>query len=130
MIFVASRESNQKGTCFSLFLCEKMGVVHFSSQPSPAIVGEQAHMEPTPLEISPDPLFSALGGPSVWSWEEDHGRPCGLSKWHCSLGWEKVGWQVGWDFFQGRWRWIWRDVGVIQCVCVFFLVLREGKVET
>jgi len=67
----------------------------------------------TPLEISPDPLFSALGGPSVWSWEEDHGRPCGLSKWHCFLG-LKVG---------GLGRWVFSsqmEVDLERCWGVFF----------
>ena len=75
----------------------------------------------TPLEISPDPLFSALGGPSVWSWEEDHGRPCGLSKWHCFLG-LKVGGLGRWVFFKPDGGGFGEMLG-----CVFFF--REGKVE-
>ena len=60
-------------------------------------------------------FFEARGGPSVWSWEEDHGRPCGLSKWHCFLG-LKVGGLGRWVLFKPDGGGFWRDVGV----CVFF----------
>lgn len=109
------------GTSFSLFFVWKNGVccsLFFPTLPRNCGGGIQEHMS-TPLEISPDPLFSALGGPSVWSWEEDHGRPCGLSKWHCFLG-LKVG---------GLGRWVFSsqmEVDLERCWGVFFLKGGEG----
>ena len=52
-------------------------------------------------------LFKALGGPSVWSWEEDYGRSCGLWKRHCFLffpsqGVMEVGLERCWSGGRGR----------------------------
>ena len=82
----------------------------------PAIVGEQAHGTDASGNITGSSGISALGGPSVWSWEEDHGRPCGLSKWHCFLGLTVGG--------LGRWVFFKPDGGgfgeMLGCVCFFF----------
>ena len=49
----------------------------------------------------------------------------GIASW---VGKRWVG-GLGGIFVQGRWRWIWRDVGVIQCVCVCvcFFGFRGGE---
>lgn len=120
VVFVASGIHPQEHL-FLFFLCGKMGfVVHFSSQPSPAIVGEESRN-------TCRRLWKYHRIPCFQPWEDlvyGHGKKImeghvafqsGIASWD----WRWVGWGVG--FFQARWRWIWRDVGVC-----FFLKGGEG----